>query len=58
MPFLKKELNNKNVSLKIEIDDKPKGEPIVYTNEEKFKEMAQSNPAIIDLKDQLNLDFK
>lgn len=58
IPFLKKELNNKNISLKIKVEEKPKSEEVPYTNEEKFKKMVESNPALFDLKDQLNLDFK
>jgi DNA polymerase III subunit gamma/tau len=58
IPFLKKELNNKNISLKIEVEKLQKENDIPYTNEDKFKKMAENNPSLIDLKDQLNLDFK
>jgi DNA polymerase III subunit gamma/tau len=58
IPFLKKELNNKNISLKIEVEKLQKVDDVPYTNEDKFKKMAENNPSLIDLKDQLNLDFK
>ncbi|MCD4746035.1 MAG: DNA polymerase III subunit gamma/tau [Bacteroidales bacterium] len=54
--FLRKELKNEPIDLKILIvqnkkEDKP------YTSEEKFKKMAEKNPAIIKLKNQLNLEI-
>jgi len=56
LTFLRKELNNYNINLKtiintVESERKP------YTNGDKFKRMAEKNPAINKLKQQFDLDI-
>jgi DNA polymerase-3 subunit gamma/tau len=56
--FLKKELNNKHINIKFEVETVDVKEQVPYTDEAKFKKLAEDNPALIQLKEQLNLDFK
>lgn len=54
--FIKKELDNNQIKLQVKIikkDDIQKA----YTTEDKFKKMAKKNPALVDLKAQLDLDI-
>ncbi|MBN2173521.1 MAG: DNA polymerase III subunit gamma/tau [Bacteroidales bacterium] len=56
IPFLKDKLNNNSVQLNVTVakrasKDKP------YTPQEKFNKMAEKNPALRKMKDQLGLDI-
>ena len=54
--FLRKELNNSLVELHISIEREKKNKK-AYTSEEKFNEMVQKNPKVLELKQKLDLDF-
>jgi len=54
--FLRTRLNNFKINFKINIIENPKNvKP--YTDREKFIRMAEKNPALIELRDQLNLEI-
>jgi DNA polymerase-3 subunit gamma/tau len=54
--FLRNRLKNNRIELKINVIESNKTiKP--YTDREKFARMAEKNPAIIELKDQLNLEI-
>jgi len=54
--FLRRKLKNGLIQLELEIIKDQKDRK-AYTDEEKFDEMAEENPILIDLKRTLNLDF-
>jgi DNA polymerase-3 subunit gamma/tau len=56
LEFLKKELNNNQITLKPVVAEKS-SQKIAYTDREKFEEMAKKYPGLIDLKEQLNLEL-
>lgn len=56
LEFLKKELNNNQITLKPVVAEK-KSQKVAYTDREKFEEMAKKYPGLIDLKEQLNLEL-
>ncbi|MBW7847693.1 MAG: DNA polymerase III subunit gamma/tau [Bacteroidales bacterium] len=53
--FLKKELDNNQISIEIQIVDAPV-EKIAYTDSEKFEKMAELRPELRLLRDQLELE--
>ena len=55
--YLKEHLQNQKLSLKSIITEKEENK-FAYTDEEKFDEMKKSNPALQDLKDQLDLEIE
>jgi len=57
LEFLKRELNNNQITLKPVLPDK-KEVKLAYTDREKFEEMAKKYPGIIKLKEQLNLELE
>jgi DNA polymerase-3 subunit gamma/tau len=58
LAFLRKRLSNTSLQLTVAIV-KPTGEERkAYTPQEKFRRMAEKNPAINDLKEQLGLDIE
>ena len=54
--FLRKELKNSKIELAIKVSDKIKNR-IIYTDLDKFDELAKKNPHIKTLKQKFNLDF-
>lgn len=59
LDFLRKNLQNKLISIDINIVEDPAGnEKKPYTAEEKFKHMAEKNPVLQKLKKDFNLDFE
>lgn len=57
LQFLRSKLNNSGISLQIIVIENPKGSK-PYTNREKFEYMAGKNPALRDLKEQLDLEIE
>jgi len=57
LQFLKTKLNNSGISLQIIVVENPKGSK-PYTNREKYEYMAGKNPALRDLKEQLDLEIE
>jgi DNA polymerase-3 subunit gamma/tau len=55
LDFLRSELNNFSIQLEAEIQEIQEDKSL-YTSSEKFKHMAQKNPSLLKLKEQLNLD--
>jgi hypothetical protein len=54
--FLRKRLLNGAIEINIKVN-KDQKQRKAYTDEEKFKEMAEKNPDVLKLKEQLDLDF-
>lgn len=54
--FLRKELKNSKIHLITEITEKTTGR-IIYTDEERYKELLKKNPSLALLKQKFNLDF-
>lgn len=54
--FLSRELNNTKIEIDSEITESDE-KPLIYNDSEKFKVMAQKNPALLLLKQKFNLDF-
>ncbi|WP_297100271.1 hypothetical protein [uncultured Draconibacterium sp.] len=54
--YLRKELRNSNINLKTVVSD-IKREKVIYSDIEKYQEMAKKNPNLALLKRTLNLDF-
>lgn len=55
--FLKSKLNNKSIALVLTIQAQDSTSTKIYTVEDKFKYLSQLNPKLINLKQQLSLDF-
>ena len=55
--FLKKSLINNSIQFNIKIKELEKQEIKAYTPEDKFKEMAKKNPALLKMKDQFGLEL-
>lgn len=55
--YLKEHLQNQQLSLRAVITEKEENNT-AYTDEEKFDEMRKTNPALQDLKDQLDLEIE
>ena len=55
--FLRKQLNNNSITLDIKINEK-ESESKPYHPEEKFSRLAEKNPALYGLKQDLSLDFE
>ena len=55
--FLKKSLINNSIQFNIKIKELEKQEIKAYTPEDKFKEMAEKNPALLKMKDQFGLEL-
>lgn len=58
MTFIRERLNNYTLDLQIIEDDRPDEGKTLYTASDKFKHLAQKNPALIDLKNKLDLDLE
>jgi hypothetical protein len=56
LTFLRKELKNTNIELVTKVTENIKN-PIIYTDEDKFEEMAKKNASLRLLKQKFNLDF-
>ena len=54
--FLRRELRNSKIELIIEVTENIKNR-IIYTDNDKFDEMAKKNPSLKLLKQKFNLDF-
>jgi hypothetical protein len=54
--FLRRELKNSSIQITTRIEEK-KGEPIVYSDNEKYQAMADQNPDLQILRKKFNLDF-
>ncbi|MCF6356588.1 MAG: hypothetical protein L3J54_02170 [Draconibacterium sp.] len=54
--FLRRELRNSNIELTVEVTENIKNR-IIYTDNDKFDEMAKKNPSLKLLKQKFNLDF-
>jgi len=54
--FLRKELNNSKINLKTVVSE-IKREKVIYSDIEKYQEMASKNPNLALLKQKLHLDF-
>ena len=54
--FLRKELRNSRINLKTVITEVIR-EKVIYSDVEKYQEMASKNPSLALLKQKLNLDF-
>lgn len=55
--FLRVKLNNKSIVLVLTIQAQDSTSSKIYTVEDKFKYLSQLNPKLINLKQQLSLDF-
>lgn len=55
--FLKDKLKNDILSLKIDVKQLKQKELTAYTDEDKFKKMAEKKPILIELKNQFNLEL-
>ena len=55
--YLKDKLNNDILSLNILVKQLEQKELTAYTDEDKFKKMAEKKPILIDLKNQFNLEL-
>lgn len=56
LEYLKKELNNNQITLKPVIVEKT-SKKVAYTDREKYEEMAEKYPGLVDLKERLNLEL-
>ena len=56
LEYLKKELNNNQITLKPIIVEKT-SKKVAYTDREKYEEMAEKYPSLVDLKERLNLEL-
>jgi DNA polymerase III subunit gamma/tau len=54
--FLRKELQNSTIHLEVVVAE-VESKPLIYTQAEKFKFLAEKNPALNDLKNALGLDY-
>ncbi|MBL6658181.1 MAG: DNA polymerase III subunit gamma/tau [Flavobacteriales bacterium] len=55
--FLKNKLKNDILSLKIDVKQLEQKELTAYTDEDKFKKMAEKKPILLELKNQFNLEL-
>jgi DNA polymerase-3 subunit gamma/tau len=56
LPVFREKLNNYQIQVSIVVPEQPKNDK-PYTPQEKFKKMAEKNPALQKLKDQLDLEI-
>lgn len=56
LSFLRKQLNNRNIEMEVNVTTDP-GEKRHISPEERYKKMAEKNPAITRLKNQLDLEI-
>ena len=54
--WLRKELKNSNINLITKIEENKEGR-IIYTDDEKYKEMVKKNPSLALFRKKFNLDF-
>ena len=57
LSYLKKSLINNSIQINIIIRELEKQEIKAYTPEDKFKEMAEKNPTLLEMKDQFGLEL-
>lgn len=55
--FLRDKLNNDMISLQTEIKELEQHEVKAYTDEDKFKKMAEKQPVLLQMKDEFNLEI-
>lgn len=58
LAFLRKELSNYKINLMIDINATPSTNDVPYTPSEKFKKLAEINPAMNELKKRFDLDIE
>jgi DNA polymerase-3 subunit gamma/tau len=58
LAYLKSELKNSSVDLKLVISDKEEENNKLYTSEDKFKHMLSKNDDLNNLKQEFNLDLE
>jgi len=58
LSFIQHQLNNFSIQLQIIVPEYPKGSSRPYTDREKFNRMAEKNPSLLDLREQLDLDVE
>jgi DNA polymerase III subunit gamma/tau len=56
LTYLRKELNNSTIHLEVVVS-KEEAKTMIYTQADKFKFMAEKNPALHDLRSVLGLDY-
>jgi DNA polymerase-3 subunit gamma/tau len=56
LPVIREKLNNYHLQVNVSVSEQPKNDK-PYTPQEKFKKMADKNPALLKLKDQLDLEI-
>ncbi len=54
--FLQRELNNSSIKIATRIEGK-KGDPVIYSDDEKYQAMVEQNPDLQLLRQKFNLDF-
>ncbi|HRZ77432.1 MAG TPA: hypothetical protein P5248_08705, partial [Bacteroidales bacterium] len=57
LEFLRRQLDNSRISLSLPIVKRENGDARPYTPQEKYKTMAEQNPLLKDLREQLDLDI-
>jgi DNA polymerase-3 subunit gamma/tau len=57
LEFLKKELDNNQITLKHIVANKDNKKKVAYTDREKYEEMAKKYPHLADMKEQLGLEL-
>jgi DNA polymerase-3 subunit gamma/tau len=57
LEFLKRELNNNQITLKHIVASKDSKKKVAYTDREKYEEMAKKYPNLADMKEQLGLEL-
>jgi DNA polymerase-3 subunit gamma/tau len=58
MGFLKEELSNYSIELQIEVAEEIESKNLIYTATDKYKYLAEQNPALESLKKNFSLDFE
>ena len=57
LEFLKRELNNNQITLKHHVASKDNKKKVAYTDREKYEEIAKKYPHLADMKEQLGLEL-
>jgi len=58
LSYMQQQLNNFSIQLQIVVPEYAKGSTKPYTDREKFARMAEKNPSLLDLREQLDLDIE
>lgn len=56
--YLVNKLENDKIEFEVEIKEKPKNGKRLYTQQDKFEYLAEKYPNLVDLKNQLGLDWQ